>query len=70
MKSTMITVAMQHYAYNYAVNNSLRLDRSNDIFIYRNVTKTRRPEPSSSGGGSSIHTGSSGTSHGGGGGKF
>lgn len=70
MKSKMKTVAMQNNANNYAVNNSLRLDRSNDIFIYRNVTKTRRPEPSSSGGGSSIHTGSSGTSHGGGGGKF
>ena len=70
MKSKMKTVAMQNNANNYVVNNSLRLDRSNDIFIYRNVTKTRRPEPSSSGGGSSIHTGSSGTSHGGGGGKF
>lgn len=69
MKSKMKTVAMQHNANNYAINNSLKLDRFNDIFIYRNVTKTIRPEPSSSVG-SSIHTGSSGTSHGGGGGKF
>lgn len=71
MKSKMKSVVMQHNANNYAVNNSLRLDRSNDIFIYRNVSKTRRPEPSSSsGGGSSTHTSSSGTLHGGGGGKF
>lgn len=71
MKSKMKSVVFQYNANNYAVNNSLKLERSNDIFLYRNVSKTRKPEPSSSGGGgSSIHTSSSGSSHGGGGGKF
>lgn len=71
MKSKMKSVVFQYNANNYAVNNSLRLERSNDIFLYRNISKTRKPEPSGSGGGgSSTHTSSSGSSHGGGGGKF
>lgn len=71
MKSKMKSVVFQYNANNYAVNNSLKLERSNDIFLYRNVSKTRKPEPSSSGGGgSSTHVSSSGSSHGGGGGKF
>ncbi|MGN1480825.1 TPM domain-containing protein [Porcipelethomonas sp.] len=69
MKSKMKSVVSLRNANNYIENNSLNIKRSNDIFLYKNVTKTKKPEPSSSGG-SSTHSSSSGSSHGGGGGKF
>ena len=75
-KSQLKSVRFQGGAANYEVNGSLNLTRSNDVFLYKNVSKRRRAESSGGGhsggggGGSSTHVSSSGTTHGGGGGKF
>ena len=50
----------------YAEGGSARITAAKDLFLYSNITQTRRAEEKSSGGGSSTHTSSSGTSHGGG----
>lgn len=67
----------------YVKENSLNLTKSDDLFLYHTITKTRKPEPSddhvssksrasssSKSTGSSTHRSSSGRTHGGGGGKF
>ena len=50
----------------YAAGGSAKITASKDLFLYSNITQTRRAEEKSSGGGSSTHTSSSGTTHGGG----
>ncbi len=69
-KKKLKTVAPKQSAVDYVVPGSLYFSRREDIFLFKNVTMTKKPEPEShSSGGSSgggIHTGSSGTSHGGG----
>lgn len=62
-------------AQQYVRQGSFHLTRSNDLYLYRTVTRTKieRPAPSSGhsgGGGSSVHTTSGGSRAGGGGGKF
>lgn len=70
-KSQLKSVKSKTNAASYEVAGSMNLTRSNDVFLYKNVSKTRKAESSSGGGGgSSTHVSSSGTSHGGGGGKF
>ena len=69
LKSQLKSVAPADSAANYVVNNSLKIKRSQEYFLYRTVHVTAHPKPSSSGG-SSTHMSSSGVSHGGGGGKF
>ena len=71
-KSQLTSVKLQAAAQNYVVPGSLAVANRREMFLYRNVTRVRKPEPqeSSGGGGSSVSTGSSGTSHGGSGGKF
>lgn len=65
------TVVEVKDASNYEVEGSFRLHYSDEYFLYRTLTKTKRAKSSDSGGGgSSVHTSSSGSSHGGGGGKF
>lgn len=61
----MKTARENNYALNYMKNK--KITTSGDMFLFSNITKTRR-EKSSSGSGS--HTSSSGTSHGGRGGSF
>ena len=71
MVATMNTKRRQHGASSYLTKGSLHFPCVQDLFLYSNVTKTRKPEPQNhSGGGSSVHHSSSGRSHGGGGGKF
>ena len=71
MRASMNSKRAQRGAGAYLNKGSWRLTQQQDIFLYSNVTKTRRQEStSSSGGGSSVHRSSSGRSHGGGGGKF
>lgn len=71
MCGNMNTKRRQFDAGEYVKSGSFSLPVRQDIFLYSNVTKTRRPENNSSGkGGSSVHTSSSGRSHGGRGGKF
>ena len=66
----MNSVAPNNSARNYAVPGSMQLHNSNEFFLYRNVTKTKRETSSGSSGGSSTHRSSSGAHHGGGGRKF
>lgn len=54
----------------YMKEGSFHLHTRRDIFLYSNVSKTRKQQNTSSGGGSSVHRSSGGRSHGGGGGKF
>ncbi len=72
MKRKMKSVEKNYGAANYA-RGGLNLRRSDDRFLYANVSKTpipRETEHRSSGGGSSVHFSSSGRSHGGSHGKF
>lgn len=71
MKGKMKNYRPQKFAQEYVDKGSFEVVNSQDIFMYSNVSKTKRAEQSSnSSGGSSTHTSSSGASHGGGGGKF
>ena len=71
MCGNMNTKRRQYDAGEYVKSDSFSIPVRQDIFLYSNVTKTRRPENNSTGkGGSSVHTSSSGRSHGGRGGKF
>lgn len=68
MKSKLKSVRRQPAASSYIRAGSFQVTQSQDIFLYRNVTRTARPKDtgSSSGG----HISSSGRSHGGSSGKF
>jgi uncharacterized protein len=68
MKSKHKTVRRQPAAQNYVKQDSFNLTVSNDIYLYRRVSRTPKPKSNSSG--SSTHRSSSGRSHGGGGGRF
>ena len=70
MRSTMNTKRKQHSAGDYVRSGSYDLKNRQDIFLYSNVSKVKREQPSSSGGGTSVHRSSSGRSHGGRGGRF
>lgn len=79
MAAQMNTKKPQRAASSYLDEQSYRVRREKDIFLYSSISKIRRQENSSSsgsishssrGGGSSVHTSSSGRSHGGGHGKF
>ena len=70
-KSELKSVGKQNEAQNYVRPGSMKVTKRSDLFLYRKVTRTEKPQPKSSGsGGSSTHTSSSGNTHGGGGGKF
>lgn len=71
MRLCMNTKRPRRCASEYLKEGSWNLIQHHDLFLYSNVTKTRKQDPpKNSGGGSSIHRSSSGRSHGGGGGKF
>ena len=71
MRISMNTKRSQRSASFYMKDDSWKLTQHQDLFLYSNVTKTRKQEPpKNTGGGSSVHRSSSGRSHGGGGGKF
>lgn len=74
-RAQLRSVSYEKGAQQYVRQGSFHLTRSNDLYLYRTVTRTKieRPEPSSGhggGGGSSVHTTSGGSRAGGGGGKF
>ena len=69
MKRDLKSVNMEVAAANYVKSGSLKVTRSKELFLYRNVSRRAKPKQTSSGG-SSTHRSSSGRSHGGGGGKF
>lgn len=71
MSRSMDTKRTQRGAGEYIKAGSWHLTQHSDLFLYSNVTKTRKQEPTkSSGGGSSVHRSSGGRRHGGGGGRF
>lgn len=71
LKGQMNTAKHQKLANEYVNKDSFKITSRQDVYLYSNVTKTKKPtNNNSSGGGSSVHTSSSGSSHGGGGGKF
>ena len=71
MRASMNTKRSQRGAAEYMKPGSYHLIKHQDLFLYSNITKTRRQENKpSSGGGSSVHRSSGGRRHGGGGGKF
>lgn len=70
MRASMNTKRKQRSAGDYLTRGSYHLRRHQDIFLYSNISKTRRQQNTGSGGGSSVHRSSGGRSHGGRGGKF
>lgn len=68
MKSGMKTAKPQRGAQSYVRQNTYKLRRQRDMFLYSRTSRTRKQ--SSSSGGSSTHRSSSGRSHGGSRGKF
>ena len=70
MVNKLKTVRSKPGASEYVKDGSLNITDSNEIFLYRNVSRVAIERSSSSGGGShGTHTSSSGASHGGGGGR-
>lgn len=75
MRAGMNTKVKQHAAGDYLKEGSFNLSRNQDLFLYSQVSKRRKPQNNDSGtrsggGGSGVHRSSSGRSHGGRGGKF
>ena len=70
LRASMNTAVKRTEATEYIDKSSFALTRSQDMFLYSNVTRTPIPTETRSGGGSSIHTSSGGHSHSGGGGHF
>ncbi|MGN1182703.1 MAG: TPM domain-containing protein [Faecalibacillus sp.] len=66
LKAQLKTVRHQPYASDYV--HHLKINRHQDIYLYRNVTRRKKPEKTS--GGSSVHRSSSGSYHGGSSGHF
>ena len=69
MRSQMNTAKPQPHAVDYLRRDTYHLRTCRDLYLYSQVTKTRRSENNGSGG-SSVHRSSGGRSHGGRGGKF
>ena len=67
MKGKLKSVRAQAAANNYLKQGSLQVTEARDIYLYRTVTRTAKPKPTS---GSGTHTSSSGRTHGGSSGKF
>lgn len=75
MKGQLKTVHSQTAAEGYMKQDSMKLTRKSDLFLYQKVDRSKKAESSSPdspnrSGGSQTHTSSSGATHGGGGGKF
>lgn len=71
MKAQLKSVRARQSAADYLRKDSMELTRSRDLFLYRNVTRTRRAkETERSSSGSTTHVSASGTTYGGGGGSF
>ena len=71
MKGEMNSVHAASGASQFEKQGSFRVTSRQDIFLYRNVTKTpRQTQQTRSGGGSTVHRSSSGRSHGGRSGRF
>lgn len=77
MKGKLKSVYSRSEADSYVKSGSMKLTKTNDLFLYSHIGRRKKPEnhenqshPSSPPGGSKTHVSSSGRTHGGGGGKF
>ena len=74
LRGQMNTAVAQSGAGSYLNPGSFDIRRHQDIYLYSNVSRQRKPDPNQSarghGGGSRVHRSSSGRSHGGGRGRF
>ncbi len=77
MRSQLKSVYKQRKGDEYIKKDSLKLTKTDDLFLYKEVQRKLKPKDdppkssgSSSSGGSATHTSSSGATHGGTGGKF
>lgn len=68
MKAQLKSVGFQKSAAAYEKQGSMHVTKRSDLFLYRNITKRRKPKQNS--GGSGGRRGSSGRSHGGSSGSF
>ncbi len=68
MRGAMNTKRPQRSAQDYMASGSYRMGLHQDLFLYSQVSRRRKPQQNSSG--STTHRSSSGRSHGGRGGKF
>ena len=69
-RSKLKPVKFQKEAKEYFVPGSFNLRRSNDVFLYFNITKVPIPKNNDSDDSGSFHSSSSGSSHGGSSGSF
>lgn len=69
MKSQLKTVSRQADADDQIKNDGIQLTKKNDLFLYKHIERTKKPENDHTDR-SDTHTSSSGTEHGGGGRKF
>ena len=70
MRNSMKSVRQQRTACNYVRANSLRITRSKDIFLFRNIRRVPRAQNNNNrGSGTTLRTSSSGRSFGGGTGR-
>lgn len=67
LSAQLKSVRQQYTADFYTKEGSMKLTSQSDVFLFRNVTRTKRENNNS---GSGSHLSSSGRSHGGGGGSF
>lgn len=67
MKASLKSVRSKYTASGYEKKGSMKITKQRDIYLYRTITRTPRPQNNGSGG---EHRSSSGRSHGGGGGRF
>lgn len=68
MKAEMKSVHIRQEASDYIKSDRINITKSRDAFLYRNITRQKKPEPKSAS--STTHRSSSGASHGGRGGSF
>ena len=69
-RSKLKPVKCQKEAKEYIVPGSFNLRRSDDVFLYFNITKVSIPKNNDSDDSGSFHSSSSGSSHGGSSGSF
>lgn len=63
MRSGLKSVGSKSVADDYIKNDSMKLTRKTDLFLYEKVERRKKPKENDSGG-SETHTSSSGTTHG------
>ena len=67
MKKQLNNVEAKEEASDYVRKDKIAITEQRDLYLYRNISRRKRPQNNSNGG---SHIGSSGRSHGGGGGRF